>query len=99
MVAPQFFSQQINVITKGKVKVPVSFRLDDREYAVADILDSWHDYGFGRSPARRKRWWQRHHRTYYRVKTTEGEVFEIYFDRGTKLGYAKRNIWFLSRQL
>ena len=99
-MAPQFFGRQINVTTKGEVKVPVSFCLDDREYTIADILDSWHDYGFGKSPAQRKRrWWQRHHRSYFRVKTTEGEVFEIYFDRGTKLEQIKRNMWFLARQI
>jgi hypothetical protein len=98
-VAPQFFSRRISVITGGEVKVPVSFRLDDREYTIAHILESWHDYGFGRSFTGRKRWWQRHHRTYYRVKTTEGETFEIYFDRGTKLEQAQRGIWFLSRKL
>ena len=99
-MAPQFFGRQINVTTKGEVKVPVSFRLDDREYAIADILDSWHDHGFGKSSAHRKgKWWQRHHRSYFRVKTTEGEVFEIYFDRGTKLEQIKRNKWFLARQI
>ena len=99
MVAPQFIGRQINVTTRGEVKVPVSFRLDDREYTISDILDSWHDYGFGKSPAHRRRWWQRHHRTYYRVKITEGDVFEIYFDRGTKLEQTKRNMWFISRKL
>jgi hypothetical protein len=98
-VVPQFIGRQVNVTTEGEVRVPVSFRLDEREYLITDILDSWHDYGFGKSPARRRRWWQRHHRTYYRVKTTEGDIFEIYFDRGTKLDQVKRNMWFLSRQL
>ena len=99
-MAPQFFGRQINVTTKGEVKVPVSFCLNDRNYTIADILDSWHDYGFGKSSAHRKRrWWQRHHRSYFRVKTTEGEVFEIYFDRGTKLEQVKRNMWFLARQI
>lgn len=98
-MAPQFFGRQINVTTRGEVKVPVSFQLDDREYTIADILESWHDYGFGKSSTGRKRWWQRHHRTYFRVKTAEGEVFEIYFDRGTKLEQVKRGMWFLSRQI
>jgi hypothetical protein len=98
-MVPQFFGRQIDVTTGGEVKVPVSFRLDDREYLIADILDAWQDYGFGKSPMRRQRWWQRHHRNYYRVKTTEGEIFEIYYDRGTKLEYAKRRKWFLYRQL
>ena len=98
-MAPQFFGRQINVTTKGEVKVPVSFRLDDREYVISDIVEAWHDYGFGKSPLRRKRWWHRHHRNYYKVKTIEGEIFEIYYDRGTKLEHAERKKWFLYRQL
>jgi hypothetical protein len=66
---------------------------------IADILEAWQDYGFGKSPMRRKRWWQRHHRNYYRVRTTEGELFEIYYDRGTRLEHAKSERWFLYRQL
>ena len=57
------------------------------------------DYGFGMSQLRRTKWWQRHHRNYYRVKTTQGEVFEIYYDRGTKLEHPERKKWFLYRQL
>lgn len=96
---PQFFSRQIDVTTGGEVKVPVSFRLDDREYVISEIMEAWQDYGFGKSQLHRKRWWQRHHRNYYRVKTTKGEIFEIYFDRGTKLEHAKSRKWFLYRQL
>jgi len=98
-MSPQFSGRQIEVITGGTVKVPVSFRLDDREYVIADILEAWYDYGFGKSPLRRKSWRQRRHRNYYRVKTSEGEVFEIYYDRGTKLEYPERKKWFLYRQL
>ena len=54
MMSPQFFSRQIDVTTSGDVKVPVSFRLDDHEYVIADILEAWYDYGFGKSPLRRK---------------------------------------------
>ena len=98
-MAPQFFGRQIDVTVGGEIKVPVSFRLDDREYLISDIIAAWHDYGFGKSPSRRKRWWQRRHRNYYRVKTTDGEVFEIYYDRGTNLRHPERKKWFLYRQL
>ena len=98
-MSQQFFGRQIYVTTGGEVRAPVSFRLDGREYVIAEILDTWFDYGFGRSPMRRKTWRQRHHRNYYRVKTIEGEVFEIYYDRGTKLEHPERKKWFLSRQL
>jgi len=94
-----FFGRQIEVTTGGDVKVPVSFRLDDREYMIAEILESWPDHGFGNSSSGRKRWWQRHHRNYYRVKTTGGEVYEIYYDRGTSLSHPELKKWFLTRRL
>jgi hypothetical protein len=96
---PEFFGRQIEVATSGEVKVPVSFRLDDREYIISEVLESWPDHGYGKSPPKRKKWYHRRHRNYYRVKTTEGDVFEIYYDRGTKLEHPERKKWFLSRQL
>ena len=98
-MAPQFFGREIKVVVSGEVKVPISFRLGDREYEISDIIEAWTDYGFGRSPLRHRKWWQRHHCNYYRVKTTPGEVFEIYYDRDTNLKYLERKKWFLYRQL
>ncbi len=98
-MVPKFFGREIKVTVSGEVKVPASFRLDDREYVISDIIAAWPDYGFGRSPLRSRKWWQRRHRNYYRVKTTQGEVFEIYYDRGTKLSHPERKKWFLYRQL
>ena len=98
-MAPQFFGREIKVTVSGEVKVPASFRLDDREYVISDIIEGWHDYGFGQSTLRRRKWWQRRHRTCYRVKTTQGEIFESYYDRGTSLRYPERKKWFLYRQL
>jgi len=94
-----FFGRQIEVTTGGDVKTPVSFRLDGRDYAVAEVLESWPDYGFGGASAGRKRWWQRHHRNYFRVKTVDGDVYEIYYDRGTSLKHPELKKWFLTRKL
>ena len=96
---PQFISKEIEVTVSGEVKSPTSFRLGDREYVIAEITEAWPDYGFGKSLSGRKRWWQRRHRNYYRVKTAEGELFEIYHDRGTSLEQAQHGKWFLTRQL
>ena len=98
-MAPQFFGKEIKVTVSGEVKVPTAFCLGEREYAISEIIDAWPDHGFGPSSSRHKRWWQRRHRNYYRVKTTEGEVFEIYYDRGTNLKYPERKKWFLHRQV
>lgn len=98
-MAPQFFGREVQVTVNGEVKVPTSFRLDDRQYVISEIVLAWQDHGFGPTTSRRKKWWQRRHRNYYRVKTPEGDLFEIYYDRGTSLKYPERRKWFLHRQL
>jgi hypothetical protein len=95
----RFFGRQIEVTTSGNIKSPVSFKMDDHEYVIAEILESWPDYGFGRSITGRKRWWQRHHRNYFRVKTTGGDVYEIYYDRGVNLKNPEFKKWFLTQRL
>jgi hypothetical protein len=98
-MSSKFIGQEIEVVTGGEVKLPVSFRLDEREYVIADILDAWPDYGFGKTPPKLKKWYYRRHRNYYRVKTTEDDFYEIYHDRGASLSHPERKKWFLSRKL
>ena len=99
-MSPQFFGREIQVSTRGEVKKPIAFKLDDREYIIAEIVREWQDHGFGPTAAgRRNRWWQRRHRNYYLVKTEEGELFEIYFDRGANLKHPELRKWFVHRQL
>lgn len=95
----RFLGRKIEVTTSGDIKTPVSFKLDDREYVITEILESWPDYGFGSSVTGRKRWWQRHHRNYFRVKTTDGDVYEIYYDRGINLNNPEYKNWYLTRRL
>ena len=95
----QFIGRDIKVTTGGEVNTPVSFRLGDKEYEIAEILESWPDYGFGRINPGRKQWWQRRHRNYYHVKTTGGDVYEIYHDRGINLKHPEHRKWFLTRKL
>jgi hypothetical protein len=97
---PTFFGQEIQVTTDGEVKTPTAFKLADREYTVSEIVQEWQDHGFGPTAAgRRNRWWQRRHRNYYLVKTSEGDLFEIYYDRGTNLNHPALRKWVLHRQL
>jgi hypothetical protein len=98
-MSSKFIGKDIEVTTGGDIKVPVSFRLNNRDYIIADILEQWPDYGYGKQPPKRKKWYHRRHRNYYRVKTTEGDVFEIYYDRGTNLKHPDLKKWFLARQL
>jgi hypothetical protein len=87
----QFYSDQIQVTPGEKPGTPAAFIWRGRQYNVREIWGQWPDYSFG--PLTRGRWWQRRHRTYFRVVTDEDEVFEIYLDRG---GREKR--WYLYRR-
>lgn len=95
----RFLGKEIQVRVEGELRHPVSFQLEGKEHAIQEILAAWPDHGFGNSPPSRKRWWLRHHRNYYTVRTTEGEVFEIYYDRGVSLKNPKYRKWYASRQL
>ena len=98
-MSQRFIGKEIEVTTSGDIKTPASFRLEDREYVIAEVLEYWPDYGYGKQPPQRRKWYHRRHRNYYRVKTTEGETYEIYHDRGTHPDHPERKIWFLTRQL
>ena len=98
-MSQKFIGKEIEVTTGGEIKTPASFRLEGREYVIAEILESWPDHGYGNIPPKRKKWYHRHHRNYFRVKTTDGDIYEIYYDRGTKLTHPELKQWFLTRRL
>jgi len=91
---PGFFSEEIEVAQDEKTKKPVSFIWRGAEYKVKEIIAFWPDFSYPKSGAKKKRWWQRKHRNYYRILTEQDEVFEIYFDRGSK-----KEIWILYTRL
>ncbi len=96
----EFVGRKIEVVTGGKLIEPTSFRLVGRDYEIAEVLESWQDHGFGMAAPLKKNWRLRHHRNYYRVRTKEGEVFEIYLDR-TRVGlrHGRPRNWYLYRKL
>lgn len=94
----EFIGREIEVTVEGGVKAPVAFRLGDREHEIAEILDAWQDHGFGLAEPLRKNWRLRHHRNYYRVRTSDGETFEIYMDRGSPK-HPERRRWYVYRKL
>ncbi len=98
-MSSQFVGKEITVQTSGELSRPVSFRLDKQEYRIVEITESWPDYGFGRSVTGQKRWWQRHHRNYFRVRTETGELFEIYYDRGVNKKHPEFRKWYASRKI
>ena len=95
-----YFGKRIEVTTRGLVRQSASFRLDDKWHLVEEVVFSWKDTGFGNVPRTRPpRWWRRHHRNYYRVRTTDGDTYEIYYDRGTSLNNPRYRRWYVTRQL
>lgn len=90
----EFLGRQIQVRCEGVVKRPVAFRLDDHEYRIEAIVEEWQDWGFGKAD-RQRNWRTRHHRNYYRVRTVEGDTFEIYGDRSQRT----RVTWYASKRL
>lgn len=98
-MAPEFLGREIRVKLAGVVRVPVSFCMGEREYMIDEILETWADHSFGSLLPQQHKWWLRRHRNYYRVRTKEGEIFELYHDRGTSLKHPERKKWFLYRKL
>ena len=97
-VEKRFFGKQIEVKTGGEVVTPEAFKLDNQWHQVEDILTSWPDYSFPSDGRAKHRWWQRHHRNYYIVRTAEGDKYEIYYDRGVSLDDSKHRKWYVTRR-
>lgn len=99
----EFVGREVDVrLSEDEKAVPLAFRLGAREYKVAERIASWEDKAF----AARQRggdWRQQQQRQYYRVRTEEGEVYELYADwsptrRRRKEG-AHGTRWYLHRRL
>ncbi len=97
-----FVGREVEVrLSEDEAAAPLAFRLGQREYKIADQLGSWDDNTFGRQ--RGRDWRQQQQRQYYRVRTEEGEVYELYADwsptrRRRKAG-AQGTRWYLHRRL
>lgn len=81
--------------TAGEPAGPVAFTWKGQEHEVAEILHQWFDWGFGAGTPRRT-WRTRRHRTYYRVRSSDGHTYELYADRGTG---SQRPTWYLYQRL
>ena len=75
----------------GAPGLPRRFRWRGREYRVAETLDAWKETGPCTSggPERyvRKHW--------FRVRTEDGSVMKIYFERQARSGRQKRTRWWV----
>jgi len=90
----QLYSEKIEVECRGEPLKPVSFKWNDKEFRIEKVLRIWQDWGFPPGSPRRKNWRLRRHRTYFKVRTEDGRVFEIYLDRK-----APEQTWVLYREI
>lgn len=73
-----FVGREVEVtLSEDEAPVPLAFRLGSQEYKVAEHIASWQGGAFA-GPRRGRDWRQQQERRYYRVRTEEGEVYELY---------------------
>jgi hypothetical protein len=75
---------------------PRSFQWNGECWTVDSVVKEWQDFDHS-SLSPKKDWRSRRHRNYFHVLTPSGRSFELYCDRGTKLGAKKT--WVLSKEL
>jgi hypothetical protein len=92
----EFFSEKIDVKRDDKTREPALFCWREKEFKIKEVLSSWSDWKFSKGAPKKKNWRLRHHRIYYRIKTEDDLIFEIYFDRKTK---KEDGEWVLYRRL
>ncbi|MCH7576621.1 MAG: hypothetical protein IH822_02330 [Chloroflexi bacterium] len=98
-----FVDREIEVqLSEDEAPVPLAFRLGSREYKIGEQLATWEDHAFA-ALQRGRDWRQQQQRRYYRVRTEEGEVYELYADwspgRRRRKGEAQGTRWYLHRRL
>ena len=100
----EFLGKAIEVeLGEGEAPSPVAFRLGKQEHRVAEVLQRWEEQGSGQQiPGHLDRHGQGQ-RVYYRVRTGEGEVYELYVDRQAARRLGKRrqekSRWFVHRRI
>lgn len=75
------------------VQAPAWFVWRGERYEVTEVLSTRMEAGFGAGEVTRT-WYRRRHRNYWRVRASDGKVYELYLDRGSG-----RRIWTLGRCL
>ena len=92
----RFIGIKINQVRVNSEKQLVSFKAGLKSYQVKKIRKQWQDYDY--SPLAPKRDWRsRRHRNYFRILTKNGQCFDLYCDRGTRLDSPKE--WILVREI
>ena len=114
-VPRRFIDEEIKVrfdrlpLLAKKPSAPDGFTWDGESFQVSEILSTWFDYrrrgrmaknmkpAHLREAIRRGSWGVG--RFYFRVQTTEGRTFDLYYDRAPKEASDRIGHWFLWREM
>lgn len=110
-----FISEPVEVIFyeepvfEKKPGVPDAFVWNGKSFEIQELISEWHDYRRRGRMARNMR--PEHAETasrrgswgvgqdYFRVRTTSGRVFDLYYDRAPKNVDRRKGGWFLFQEL
>lgn len=91
-----FIDRELKKVQTAAGGEPQAFEWEGEVFEIEKIIKQWQDFDY--SPlAPQKNWRTRRHRNVYQVLTRTGRSFELYCDRGTKLG--SRRQWMLFKEL
>ena len=115
MISTHFINEPIEAIfdhppiMEKKPGYPQRFLWRETEYAIAEVLSEWHDYqrrgrmarnmrpSHAAAAAGRGSWGVG--QDYFRVRTTLGRIFDIYYDRAPENAARRKGNWFIYREL
>lgn len=78
-------------------------------YEIREVMTEWHDFtrrgrmarnmrpDHALAAARRGSWGVG--RDYYRIRTRDGRIFDIYYDRSPRTASERKGMWFLFREM
>ena len=111
----RFINEQIDVhfdsppILEKKPGCPDGFSWKEEVFRISDVISEWHDYqrkgrlsknmkpAHARTAQKRGSWGVG--QDYYRIKTADNRIFEIYYDRAPQNVYQRKGDWFIYREL
>jgi len=115
LTEPRFIGEEIEVgydtspLLEKKPGCPDRFAWGEQVFEITELLREWHDYrrrgrmARNMAPAHAAIAEQRGSwgvgRAYFRVVTTGGRIFELYYDRAPKDADRRKGAWFLYREL
>lgn len=106
--AIEVFFDQPPVLEK-KPGCPSAFTWQGKKFRILELLSEWHDYQRRGRFSRNMR--ETHHavassrgswgvgQDFYRVRTDEGQIFDLYYDRAPKGSDQRKGAWYLDKEL